>query len=51
MLYWEMRDLQVSKTDLARRLKWYFPQVDRVVDLNQRSWPTQIDAAVGRDWT
>ena len=46
MLYRTMRDAQVSKTDLARRLNRHFPQVDRVLDLNRRSRPDQIDAAL-----
>ena len=54
MLYRGMRDAQVSKTDLTRRLNWHFPQVDRVLHLNHRSRPDQIDAALrrsARDWT
>lgn len=51
MLYQGMRDLGVTKTELARRLGWHLPQVDRVLDLLHRSWLDRLDAvhrAVGR---
>lgn len=46
MLYRGMRDAQVSKSELARRLNWHFPQVERALDLNHRSRLDQIDAAL-----
>ncbi len=46
MLYQHMREQGVSKAELARRLGWHLPQVDRVLDLQHRSWLDQIDAAL-----
>ena len=46
MLYRAMHDAHVSKSELARRLNWHFPQVHRVLDLNHRSRLDQIDAAL-----
>jgi len=36
----------VSKAELARRLGWHGPQVDRVFDLNHRSTIEHIDQAL-----
>ena len=47
MLYQGMRDQGITKAELARRLGWHLPQVDRVLDLQHRSWLDQIDAALG----
>ena len=47
MLYQGMRDQGVSKTELARRLGWHLPQVDRVLDVQHRSWLDQMEAALG----
>ena len=47
MLYQGMRDQGVTKTELARRLGWHLPQVDRVLDPQHRSWLDQMDAALG----
>ncbi len=46
ILYQGMRDQQISKTDLARRLGWHLPQVDRVLDVNHHSRLDQMDAAL-----
>jgi antitoxin HicB len=40
-LYVSMRADRVSKSELARRLNWHLPQVDRILDLNHR---TRLDA-------
>ncbi len=37
---------RVSKTELARRLGWHGPQVDRLFDLNHRSTIEHIDQAL-----
>ena len=47
MLYQEMRDQGVTKAELARRLGWHLPQIDRVLDIQHRSWLDQMDAALG----
>ncbi len=47
MLYQEMREQGVGKTELARRLGWHMPQVDRVLDVQHRSRLDQMDAALG----
>ena len=47
MLYQGMRDEGVGKAELARRLGWHMPQVDRVLDINHRSRLDQMDAALG----
>lgn len=47
MLYQGMRDQGIGKAELARRLGWHMPQVDRVLDLRHRSRLDQMDAALG----
>ena len=47
LLYQGMRDQEVGKAELARRLDWHLPQVDRVLDINHRSRLDQMDAALG----
>ena len=47
MLYQGMRDQGITKAELARRLGWHLPQVDRVLDVQHRSWLDQVDAALG----
>ena len=47
MLYQGMRDQGITKAELARRLGWHLPQVDRVLDVQHRSWLEQMDAALG----
>ncbi len=46
ILYQGMRNQDISKTDLARRLGWHLPQVDRVLDVNHHSRLDQMDAAL-----
>ncbi|MBM3515725.1 MAG: type II toxin-antitoxin system HicB family antitoxin [Alphaproteobacteria bacterium] len=41
MLYRAMREREVSKIELARRLKWHRPQVDRLLNLRHG---TRLDA-------
>ena len=36
-LYQAMRDTKVRKSELARRLGWHIPQVDRLLDLRRHS--------------
>lgn len=47
MLYQGMKNQGITKAELARRLGWHLPQVDRVLDVQHRSWLDQIDAALG----
>ena len=47
MLYQGMREQGVGKAELARRLGWHMPQVDRVLDVQHQSRLDQIDAALG----
>jgi antitoxin HicB len=46
LLYRAMREAGVCKADLARRLGWHSPQIDRLLDLNHASRPDQIEAAL-----
>lgn len=46
-LYQGMRDQGIGKAELARRLRWHLPQVDRVLDIQHRSRLDQMDAALG----
>ncbi len=46
MLYKGMRDTGVGKAELARRLGWHLPQVDRVLDIRHKSRLDQMDAAL-----
>ncbi len=51
-LYREMRAAGVRKIDLARRLGWHPPQIDRLLDLTHASRLDQIEAgfrALGRE--
>ncbi len=45
LLYQAMRRKRVRKAELARRLNWHAPQVDRLLDLRHASRLDQIDAA------
>ena len=47
MLYQGMRDQGIGKAELARRLGWFLPQVDRVLDVQHRSGMDMMDAALG----
>ena len=44
-LYQAMREEGIAKTELARRLGWHVPQVDRLMDLTHASRLDQIEAA------
>jgi antitoxin HicB len=44
-LYQAMRRKHIRKAELARRLNWHAPQVDRLLDLRHASRLDQIDAA------
>jgi antitoxin HicB len=46
LLYRAMREAGVRKADLARRLGWHGPQIDRLLDLNHASRLDQIEAAL-----
>ena len=46
MLYQAMRDQGIGKAELARRLGWRLPQVDRAMDINHRSRLDDMDAAL-----
>lgn len=47
MLYQGMREQGIGKAELARRLGWHLPQVDRVLDVQHNSRMDQLDAAMG----
>ena len=47
MLYQGMRDQGIGKAELARRLGWHLPQVDRVLDVQHQSRMEHMDAALG----
>ena len=47
LLYQGMRDQNIGKAELARRLGWHLPQVDRVLNVNHHSRLDQMDAALG----
>jgi antitoxin HicB len=44
-LYRAMRSADVGKAELARRLDWHLPQVDRVLDVHHGSRLDQMEAA------
>lgn len=44
-VYQAMMEQGVKKTELARRLGWHLPQVDRLFDLRHASKMEQIEAA------
>ena len=46
MLYQGMRDQGIGKAELARRLDWHLPQVDRVLNIQHHSRLDQMDAAL-----
>ena len=46
LLYQVMREREMSKSELARRLHWHRPQVDRLLDIKHASRPDHIDAAL-----
>jgi antitoxin HicB len=46
LLYRTMREAGIRKADLARRLGWHGPQIDRLLDLNHASRLDQIEAAL-----
>jgi antitoxin HicB len=37
----------VRKSELARRLNWHLPQVDRLLDLTHSSGLEQLEKAIG----
>ena len=45
-LYHAMRQAGIGKAELARRLGWHLPQVDRVLDLRHASRLEQIELAL-----
>ena len=47
ILYQGMRDQGIGKAELARRLGWHLPQVDRVLDVQHKSRLDRMDAALG----
>jgi antitoxin HicB len=44
-LYCLLRAQHLRKTDLARRLNWHLPQVDRLLDMHHISHLDQLEAA------
>ncbi len=54
LLYRTMQALEVGKAELARRLGWHMPQVDRLLDLRHASRLDQLEQAfrmLGRQLT
>ena len=47
LLYQEMRNQGMGKAELARRLGWHLPQVDRVLDVQHNSRLDRMDSALG----
>ena len=47
MLYEGIREQGIGKGELARRLGWHLPQVDRILDVHHDSRMDQVDAAMG----
>jgi antitoxin HicB len=45
-IYHSMREQGVKKSELARRLGWHMPQVDRLLDLTHASRLDQAEAAL-----
>jgi len=45
-LYRAMRERSINKSELARRLRWHLPQVDRVLDVRHGSQIDQIESAL-----
>src|SRR6266581_5261660 len=45
-LYRAMRERSINKSELARRLHWHLPQVDRVLDVRHGSQIDQIESAL-----
>ncbi len=46
ILYQGMRDQNIGKAELARRLGWHLPQVDRVLNVNHHSRLDQMESAL-----
>ncbi len=46
LLYRVMREQKITKSELARRLHWHRPQVDRLLDLRHASRLDHLDAAM-----
>ncbi|MDE2915383.1 MAG: type II toxin-antitoxin system HicB family antitoxin [Paracoccaceae bacterium] len=46
LLYQGMRDQGIGKAELARRLGWHLPQVDRVLDVRHSSRLDRMDLAL-----
>ena len=47
ILYQGMRDQNIGKSELARRLGWHLPQVDRALDVEHHSRLDRMDMALG----
>ena len=45
-LYEAMREQGIGRAELARRLRWHLPQVNRVLDLRHASKMEQIETAL-----
>ena len=46
LLYQGMREQGIGKAELARRLGWHLPQVDRVLDVHHNSRLDRMDTAL-----
>lgn len=45
-LYQSMRERNMRKSDIAKKLNWHLPQVDRVLDLHHSSKMDQVESAL-----
>lgn len=45
-VYQAMHDQKIRKSQLARKLRWHTPQVDRLLDLRHASKVQQVEAAL-----
>lgn len=46
-LYEAMRAARIGKSELARRLDWHLPQIDRLLEMTHASRLDQLEAALG----
>jgi antitoxin HicB len=45
VLYWALRDRNMTRADLQRALGWHRPQVDRLFDLRHETKVSRLEAA------
>lgn len=45
LLFWSMREQRITRAELARRLRWHRPQVERLFDARQYTRIDRLEAA------